>query len=34
MGLELDDKFRYPVKPENGNINDTEFRKELEAILV
>ena len=32
-GLELDDKFRYPVKPENGNIIDTEFRKKLESYF-
>jgi gliding motility associated protien GldN len=32
-GLELDDKFRFPVKPQNGNINDAEFKKELEGYF-
>ena len=32
-GLELDDKFRFPVKPQGGNINDPEFRKELEGYF-
>ena len=29
----LDDKFRYPVKPENGNINDPDFKKKLEGMF-
>ena len=32
-GIELDDKFRFPVKPESGNINDPDFRKKLEAMF-
>ena len=32
-GLELDDKFRYPVKPENGNINDPDFKVKLEGMF-
>ena len=29
LGIELDDKFRYPIKPANGNINDPAFKTEL-----
>ena len=32
-GIELDDQFRYPVKPANGNINDPEFRARLEGFF-
>jgi gliding motility associated protien GldN len=30
-GLDLDDKFRFPVKPENGNINSAEFKTLLKS---
>ena len=30
-GIELDDKFRFPVKPENGNINDPDFKYLLKS---
>ena len=29
LGADLDDKFRYPIKPANGNINDPAFKEEL-----
>ena len=28
---DLDDKFRFPVRPANGNISDVEFRKLLKS---
>ncbi|MDG2343742.1 MAG: gliding motility protein GldN [Flavobacteriales bacterium] len=28
-GVDNDDKFRYPIKPANGNINDPAFKLEL-----
>lgn len=28
-GIELDDQFRYPVLPKNGNVNDPEYRERL-----
>tara|TARA_B100001027_G_scaffold115638_1_gene79823 strand:- start:49 stop:972 length:924 start_codon:yes stop_codon:yes gene_type:complete len=30
-GLDLDDKFRFPVRPSNGNVTDPEFKRKLEA---
>ena len=33
LGAELDDKFRFPVRPSNGNINDPEYKKRLEALF-
>ena len=30
-GIELDDKFRFPVKPESGNINDPDFKYLLKS---
>ena len=33
LGLEQDDKFRTPIKPTNGNINDPAFRKTLESFF-
>ena len=32
-GLDLDDKFRFPVRPSNGNVNDPEYRKRLEGFF-
>jgi len=32
-GTDLDDKFRYPVRPTNGNSNDPEFKKRLEKMF-
>ena len=32
-GLDLDDKFRFPVRPSNGNITDPEFKNKLRRIL-
>ena len=32
-GIDLDDKFRYPVRPANGNSNDPEFKKRLEGMF-
>ena len=32
-GIELDDKFRFPVRPKNGNANDPEFKKILETMF-
>jgi len=32
-GIDLDDKFRYPVRPTNGNSNDPEFKKRLEGMF-
>ena len=32
-GIDLDDKFRYPVRPTNGNSNDPEFKKRLEKMF-
>jgi len=33
LGLDLDDKFRFPIKPSNGNINDPVYRKLLESFF-
>ena len=33
LGIDLDDKFRFPVKPENGNVNDPDFRNRLEKLF-
>ena len=33
-GLELDDKFRFPVRPSNGNVSDPEYKKRLESFFV
>jgi hypothetical protein len=30
-GIDLDDKFRNPVRPVNGNSNDPEFKKRLRS---
>jgi gliding motility associated protien GldN len=30
LGLDLDDQFRFPIKPANGNINDPDYKKKLE----
>ena len=30
---DFDDKFRFPVKPTNGNINDPAFVKRLEEFF-
>lgn len=32
-GIELDDKFRFPVRPNNGNANDPEFKRKLETMF-
>ena len=32
-GTDLDDKFKYPVRPTNGNSNDPEFKKRLEKMF-
>ena len=32
-GTDLDDKFRYPVRPVNGNTNSPEFKTRLEAMF-
>jgi gliding motility associated protien GldN len=32
-GIELDDKFRFPVRPKNGNANDPEFKRKLETMF-
>ena len=32
-GIDLDDQFRYPVKPKNGNINDPEFLTRLDEYF-
>jgi hypothetical protein len=32
-GIDLDDKFRYPVRPANGNSNDPEFKTRLESMF-
>ena len=32
-GTDLDDKFRYPVRPTNGNTNSPEFKKRLEKMF-
>tara|TARA_B110001452_G_scaffold247708_1_gene233944 strand:+ start:1860 stop:2783 length:924 start_codon:yes stop_codon:yes gene_type:complete len=32
-GTDLDDKFRYPVRPANGNTNSPVFKKRLEAMF-
>ena len=32
-GIDLDDKFRNPVRPVNGNSNDPEFKKRLEGMF-
>ena len=32
-GIELDDKFRFPVRPKNGNSNDPEFKRQLETMF-
>jgi len=33
LGLEQDDKFRNPIKPTNGNINDPAYRKVLDGYF-
>ena len=33
LGADLDDKFRFPVRPSNGNINDPEYKKKLNALF-
>lgn len=33
LTADFDDKFRFPVKPENGNINDPAFRKRLDEFF-
>jgi len=33
LTADFDDKFRFPVKPDNGNINDPAFRKRLEGFF-
>ena len=32
-GIELDDKFRFPVRPDNGNANDPVFKIKLETMF-
>jgi gliding motility associated protien GldN len=32
-GTDLDDKFRYPVRPDNGNTNSPEFKQRLKAMF-
>jgi len=32
-GIEQDDKFRFPVKPENGNIEDPAFKDKLANLF-
>ena len=32
-GIDLDDKFRFPLKPENGNLEDPKFKKDLEIMF-
>ena len=32
-GTEFDDRFRFPVLPTNGNINDPEYRKFLNSFF-
>jgi gliding motility associated protien GldN len=32
-GFDQDDKFRFPLKPENGNLEDPKFKKELEIMF-
>ncbi|MEC7954799.1 MAG: gliding motility protein GldN [Bacteroidota bacterium] len=32
-GLDLDDKFRFPVRPSNGNVTDPEYKKRLEGFF-
>lgn len=32
-GIDLDDQFKHPVKPVNGNVNDPEYRLELEGYF-
>jgi gliding motility associated protien GldN len=32
-GIDLDDKFRFPVRPSNGNTNSPEFKTRLEAMF-
>jgi gliding motility associated protien GldN len=31
--IDLDDKFRFPLKPENGNLEDPKFKKDLEIMF-
>jgi len=33
LGGDLDDQFKFPVKPKNGNAQDPEFQKELESFF-
>jgi len=33
LTADFDDKFRFPVKPDNGNINDPAFRKLLDEFF-
>jgi len=33
LTADFDDKFRFPVKPLNGNINDPAFRKRLDGFF-
>ena len=32
-GLDLDDKFRFPVRPTNGNVADPDYKKRLEGFF-
>jgi gliding motility associated protien GldN len=32
-GIDFDDKFRYPVRPANGNSNDPEFKTKLKSMF-
>ena len=32
-GIDLDDKFRYPIRPTNGNTNSPEFKTKLESMF-
>ena len=33
LTADFDDKFRFPQKPENGNINDPKYRKLLDGFF-
>jgi len=33
LGVDFDDRFRFPVKPDNGNLNNPEFRKRLYSFF-
>ena len=32
-GMDQDDQFRFPVKPTNGNINDSDFKTRLPSFF-